>query len=114
MKTTKPKIHVTEFQQRVYDACQKIPVGRVATYAALAREIGCDSPRAVGRALGVNPFAPQVPCHRVIRSDGSIGGFKGETSGSPIQQKLLRLSTEGIRFVRGKLAPEHCLFEFKK
>lgn len=60
---------VTEYQERVYAALQQIPEGRITTYAALSRALG-SSPRAVGGALRVNPFAPDIPCHRCIASTG--------------------------------------------
>lgn len=61
--------NVTAFQERVYALLKQIPAGRVTTYAAMARVLG-SSPRAVGGALRVNPFAPEVPCHRCIASTG--------------------------------------------
>jgi methylated-DNA-[protein]-cysteine S-methyltransferase len=76
----------------------------VITYAALGRRIGCRSPRAIGQALRTNPFAPQVPCHRVIASDLSPGGFNGRTSGAALAKKLRLLATEGIVFKNGRLA----------
>lgn len=74
------------------------------TYAALGRRIGCRSPRAIGQALRTNPFAPQVPCHRVIANDLSPGGFNGRTSGAALAKKLRLLATEGIVFKNGHLA----------
>ncbi len=57
-------------------ACLEIPSGETRTYGWVARRIGSPmAARAVGRALALNPFAPQVPCHRVIRSDGKLGGY---------------------------------------
>lgn len=99
---------VTPFQQRVYDEVTRIPRGRVATYKDVAARIGCGSPRAVGQALKRNPFAPRVPCHRVIASDMTIGGFQGETHGIAIRRKLRMLEGEGVRFVNGRL-DESCL-----
>ena len=95
---------VSAFSQRVYAALCKIPPGRVITYAALGRRIGCRSPRAIGQALRANPFAPRVPCHRVIASDLSPGGFSGRTSGRALAKKLRLLAAEGVRFERGRLA----------
>ena len=89
---------VTLFQQRVYDALCEVPRGRVTTYGRLARRIGCGSPRAVGGALRSNPFAPRVPCHRVIAADGSPGGFQGRTGGAPLRRKLALLKDEGVTF----------------
>ncbi len=70
----------TEFEKSVYDAVRRIPEGETRSYDWVAREIGRPkSARAVGNALNRNPFAPEVPCHRVIKSDGTIGGFRGGT-----------------------------------
>ena len=85
----------TPFQKRVYQILKKVPRGKVTTYGALARKLR-SSPRAVGQALRKNPFAPQVPCHRVIRSDGSIGGFGGEIKGKKIEEKIRMLRKEGV------------------
>lgn len=60
---------VTEYQTRVYTLLQQIPEGRVSTYAALSKALS-SSPRAVGGALRRNPYAPRVPCHRIISADG--------------------------------------------
>jgi len=81
-------MQVTPFQQKVYDIVGGIPKGKTMTYAQVAVAIGQPkAARAVGNALNKNPFAPVVPCHRVIRSDGSIGGF---ASGSSKKIKLLK------------------------
>lgn len=64
------------FYQKVWKACALIPRGQTRTYGWLAKEIGSPrAGRAVGLALGKNPFAPVIPCHRVIRADGKLGGF---------------------------------------
>lgn len=81
----------------------RIPVGTVTTYAMLAGFIGCASPRAVGQALRRNPFAPRVPCHRVVASDLSVGGFCGRKDGRAVRRKRQLLSSEGIRFKNGKI-----------
>lgn len=60
---------ITEYQTRVYSLLKQIPAGKVSTYAAMSKALG-SSPRAVGGALRRNPFAPEVPCHRVIGADG--------------------------------------------
>jgi len=68
----------SEFQQKVWIACAAIPEGEVRTYSWIARKIGKPKAvRAVGRALGQNPFSPIIPCHRVIKSDGTLGGYSG-------------------------------------
>jgi methylated-DNA-[protein]-cysteine S-methyltransferase len=67
----------TEFEMKVYDACRKIPKGKVATYSSLAKAINAPKAvRAVGTALKKNPYAPEVPCHRVIASDLSLGNLQ--------------------------------------
>ena len=100
----KAQRQVTAFQRRVYDATSRIPRGKVSTYGRIARAIGCGSAQAVGQALRVNPFAPRVPCHRVIRGDLTIGGFSGQTAGREIRRKLRMLAAEGVRFAGGRLA----------
>ena len=91
------------FAHKVYTALRRIPAGRVITYAALGRRIHCRSPRAIGQALRVNPFAPDVPCHRVISSDLTPGGFQGKASGPALTKKLRLLRSEGITFTNGRL-----------
>lgn len=80
----------TPFRQAVWKACMSIPEGRTRSYKWLAQRIGKPgAARAVGSALGKNPFAPVVPCHRVIRSDGSPGGFSAP-GGVNSKLKLLK------------------------
>ena len=103
---------VTAFQRKVYAATAQIPCGKVTTYGALARRIGCGSAQAVGGALRVNPFAPQVPCHRVVAADGSLHGFAGHTSGPELDRKRRLLESEGIRFdALGRVLPDQMLTE---
>ncbi len=67
---------LTRFQQQVYHAICAIPKGQTRSYQWVARRIGRPrAARAVGTALHRNPFAPKVPCHRVVRADGSLGGY---------------------------------------
>lgn len=106
------KMQVSAFQRRVYEATRRIPRGKVTTYKLLGRAIGCGSGRAVGQALKVNPFAPDVPCHRVIRSDLSIGGFCGERQGPQIDRKKALLAGEGVRFDGDRLSRPEDLYSF--
>jgi O-6-methylguanine DNA methyltransferase len=70
----------TPFEESVYAMVRTIPRGQTRTYRWVAEQIGKpNASRAVGNALNRNPYAPQVPCHRVIRSDGTLGGFAGGT-----------------------------------
>ena len=104
----------TTFQKKVYDACRLIPKGKVSTYGSLAKAIGCGSAQAVGQALRVNPFAPEVPCHRVVKSDGSLGGFYGQSEGAELTRKLNLLKQEGVRFdAEGWVAAVY-IWEFTK
>ena len=85
--------HATPFQLKVYQRLLQIPYGHIATYGEVARDIGAEpnTARAVGQAVGANPIAVVVPCHRVVAADGELVGFMG---GLPRKAALLRL--EGI------------------
>ena len=93
------KREVTPFERAVYAITAKIPKGKVATYAWVGRQIGQPrAVRAIGTALNKNPFAPEIPCHRVICSDGQVGGFaRGE------EQKIRMLRREGIVIKDGQV-----------
>lgn len=87
---------VPEFHQRVYEVARAIPPGRVLTYGEVARRIGePGASRAVGQALGLNPFAPVVPCHRVLAAGGRSGGFSAEGGANT---KLRMLEIERTQF----------------
>ncbi|KAJ7124551.1 methylated-DNA--cysteine S-met [Mycena epipterygia] len=93
---------VTSHQWAVYDFTLTIPVGKVTTYKDVCQAVG-GSPRSVGGALRCNPFAPFVPCHRVIASNLFVGGFVGEwgkehRTGTQYHRKLDLLSKEGVAF----------------
>ena len=92
---------------------KKIPKGRVSTYKIIANKIGTNACRAVGNACRRNPNPPTIPCHRVVRSDGGIGGFAGETYGKQIKKKVILLKKEGIEIKNGKIINfEEVLYEF--
>lgn len=100
---------ILSFKEKVYRAVEKIPRGKVTTYKAIARAIGNPlAVRAVGNALNKNPFAPKVPCHRVIKSDGSVGGF---ASGTRNKTKLLQ--KEGAVVKKGKITLNQFSYRFK-
>lgn len=88
----------TPFQESVYAALQSIPAGFVTTYGTIAQLVGCRSSQAIGQALRNNPLAPTVPCHRVVRNDGSLGGFFGDSSVQGQSNKQRLLEQEGIVF----------------
>lgn len=79
------------FNQKVWALCARIPRGKVTTYGAIAHALGCGGPRAVGNALNRNPYAPQVPCHRVVGSTGKLTGFAGG-----LDKKAELLRAEGV------------------
>lgn len=78
----------TAFQQRVWQALLTIPYGKTVSYGELARMVGCKSAQAVGQAVGANPIALFIPCHRVIAAHGKIGGYE---YGIEIKKRLLEL-----------------------
>ncbi len=90
----KIKLDGTSFQKKVWKEISKIPKGKVRTYKELAKLIGRPkSSRAVANACGKNPYPIKIPCHRVIRSDGSLGGYSGKGG---IKTKKNLLKKEGV------------------
>ena len=87
----------TPFRRRVWDALSRIPVGESRTYGELARLLHT-APRAIGGACGANCIAVVIPCHRVVGTHGSLGGFMGVTEGDPLSVKRWLLRHEGYRF----------------
>jgi methylated-DNA-[protein]-cysteine S-methyltransferase len=83
------KLKGTEFQLKVWNQIKKIPKGNVKTYKEIAEIIGNpNSARAVANACGKNPFLIKIPCHRVVRSDGGLGGYSGK-GGVDMKKNLL-------------------------
>jgi len=83
---------------KIYNLVSKIPPGRVATYKTIAWSAKIKNPRLVGYFLSQNPFLKLVPCHRVVRSDGQVGGYqKGKL------KKITLLKKEGLKIVEGKI-----------
>ena len=88
---------LSPFCLRVYTELLNVPCGTTITYGELARRVGCKSAQAIGQALRRNPFAPEIPCHRVISSDGSFGGYCGSRSPEAIARKRNLLEAERKR-----------------
>jgi methylated-DNA-[protein]-cysteine S-methyltransferase len=87
----------TEFQQEVWQELREIPRGEVRTYAQIAAAIGKPkAARAVANACAANPDVPNTPCHRVVRSDGGLGGYSGEGG---VARKRELLIQEGVSFL---------------
>jgi len=96
-----------DFVKRTLTMCRQIPRGRVITYGGLAAAVGASrAARAVGNAMAANPIALIIPCHRVVRSNGCLGGFGG---GGPAMKRRL-LEQEGVAFDgQGRVLPGHLL-----
>lgn len=92
-----------DFSDKIYNLLRKVTRGKVTTYKILAEKLETKAYRAVGQAMKNNPYAPEVPCHRVVRSDGSIGGFMGKTYGKEIERKIEMLKKEGVEVIDGKI-----------
>lgn len=86
------------FNERCYELLKQVPKGKVTTYKDLAQAMGTKAYRAVGNAMNKNPYAPEVPCHRVINTNGSLGGFAWG-----IDKKIKMLQHEGIKIEQGKI-----------
>ncbi len=97
----------TEFQQKVWEALKLIPKGRVTTYSEIARYLDTKAIRAVGSAVGKNPYAPEVPCHRVVPANGNIGNYSG---GEGVSTKISLLQKEGVLVRQGKIIGFESLF----
>ena len=91
------KLEGTEFQKKVWKEIYKIPKGQTKTYKEIAILVGSPkSSRAVANACGKNPFPITIPCHRVIRSDGSLGGYSG-IGGIKTKRNLLQKEIKNFR-----------------
>lgn len=91
------------FEEKVWALTSRVPRGKVTTYAAIARALGGNAYRAVGMAMGRNPYAPGVPCHRVVGSDGKLTGYAG---GLPKKRKML--IDEGVPLLTDRVALDLC------
>ena len=101
------------FDEKVWKLMQRVPKGRVTTYSMIAKKLKTRAYRAVGNACRKNPYAPRVPCHRVVRSDGTVGGFGGKTSGKTVEKKIQMLRNEDVEIKNGKIINfEKVLFRF--
>jgi O-6-methylguanine DNA methyltransferase len=99
---------ITPYRKRLYTILLSVPQGRHTTYAAMSEYLN-SSARAVGNGMRNNPFAPDVPCHRVLAADRTLGGFKGDwgREGRYANDKVNLLTKEGVRFdSKGKVVGE--------
>ena len=96
------------FNERCYSVLKKVPKGKITTYKEIARALHTKAYRAVGNAMNKNSYAPKVPCHRVIASDGSIGGFASGT-----RKKIKMLKKEGIEINNRKINLKKFFYKLK-
>lgn len=96
------------FYERCYDVLRKVPRGKVTTYREIAKKLNSKAFRAVGSAMNKNPYAPEVPCHRVVNSEGFVGGFAHGK-----KKKIKILKEEGIEIdEKGYIDLEKFLYKF--
>lgn len=101
---------MTDFAHKVYEVTKLIPRGKVATYGQIASLVGSPkAARAVGRCMKTNPYAPVVPCHRVVATNGALTGFSAE--GGVVKKKAM-LIEEGVKFI-GDRVDASCFFWIK-
>ena len=102
---------VSRFAAKVYELTSEVPRGKVTTYGAIARKMGePGASRAVGAALRANPTPIVVPCHRVVKQDGALGGYGGPT-GTGRKAELLK--GEGVAVSRGRVDLSKYLFTWR-
>lgn len=90
---------MTDNAKKVYNLIIQIPAGKISTYKIVAETLGIKSYRAVGQILKRNPNAPIVPCHRIIQTDGKLGGYAGTNT----SQKIKILESEGLKIENNKV-----------
>jgi methylated-DNA-[protein]-cysteine S-methyltransferase len=110
---------LSPYQQAILRILAEVPKGKVTTYGDLAKELARRDPRwspgasrAVGTTMKNNLCGPQIPCHRVIKSDGGVGNFRGGARGA-VEEKIGMLRDEGITVLNGKIDLKKYRHEFK-
>jgi methylated-DNA-[protein]-cysteine S-methyltransferase len=99
-----------KFQEKVWQVMKKIPKGKVTTYRIIAHKLGTNAYRAVGTAVKNNPYAPKIPCHRVVKSDGIVGFYSAKGG---VKTKIKLLEKEGIKIKRKRVVDfEKVLYKF--
>jgi methylated-DNA-[protein]-cysteine S-methyltransferase len=110
---------LSAYQKAILCILAEVPKGKVTTYGDLAKELSKrnskwspNASRAVGTTMKINPCGPQIPCHRVIKSDGSVGNFRGGAKGA-IGEKIRMLRDEGVKVLNGKINLTEYRHKFK-
>ncbi len=101
-----------KFDEKVYSAIERVPKGKVTTYKEIGMALKTRGYRAIGHALKRNPYAPTVPCHRVVRNDGDIGGFSGSKEDN-IKKKIGILREEGVEVKNRKIDLDRYFFRLR-
>ena len=111
---------LSDYQQAILRILAEVPKGKVTTYGDLAKELSNrdarwspGASRAVGTTMRKNPCGPQIPCHRVVKSDGSIGNFRGGEAGA-VEEKISMLRKEGVTVLNGKIDLQRYRHRFNK
>lgn len=111
---------LSTYQQAILRILAEVPKGKVTTYGDLAKELSKrdsnwspNASRAVGTTMRNNPCGPQIPCHRVIKSDGTVGNFRGGGKGA-VEEKIAMLRNEGVKVVDRKIDLNEFRHKFKK
>lgn len=92
---------MTKFQEKVWESLKKIPKGKVTSYKEVAKFLGKPNAyRAVGTAVGKNPYAPKIPCHRVVKGNREIGNYSGKNG---VKGKIKILKSEGVEVENRKI-----------
>jgi len=99
---------MNSFYEKCYAILKKVPKGKVTTYKEIARALNSKAYRAVGTAMNKNPYAPIVPCHRVVNSNGNIGGFFSGT-----KSKIKILKSEGVEIINNKVNLNKFFYKLK-
>lgn len=108
---------IKTFNEKVYSLLKKVPKSKVTTYKILAEALGTKAYRAVGQAMRCNPYAPIIPCHRVVSSDGGLGGYSGaiKLNSKEIRKKIRLLRKEGVEVRSNRIVDfEEHLFKFEE
>ena len=105
----KMKIKEKSFNEKCYTLLREAPRGKITTYKSIAEALGTKAYRAVGNAMKKNPYAPAVPCHRVVNSNGFIGGFAHGTL-----KKIRLLRSEGVDVKNKKINLDKHFYGFKR
>ncbi len=89
---------MSDLKKSCYNLLKQIPLGKVTTYKIIADKLGTKAYRGIGQIVGANPDAPEVPCHRVVKSNGDISGYA-----FGVDKKIALLKQEGIEVIDGKI-----------